>query len=415
MYAIDKRDWQADHPEMSGRSQPDRYHAMDALRAAMMLLGIFLHASLAYTTLPNGRYKDASTHVSLDVLVVFIHTFRMPVFFMLAGFFGSRLYERRGLGGMAKNRLKRILIPLLAAWIIVSPLTHAGYVFARAVKESASLASGLAAIHRMDMLKPGEIYHLWFLCDLLLFYPLILGLNWAIRRIGPERRNGLSSFFRRVLQSPWRLGVLFVLTLLALVPAPLAPIGHLSVKQALLLQAAPFLFFAFGWLLYLHTDLLPTFRRRPWWKIGLALPLVPLSYVATRQTLAAGAGEGTLAHLVASSADGAIVCLLMFGLTGVFLRYLDRPLGWVRYLSDASYWLYLVHYPLVLWIAGTLAATNLHAWIKLLATLGTAVPILLLTYHYGVRFTTVGTVLQGRKFALCRLDSSAAVPSENQP
>ena len=39
-----------------------RYHAMDNLRAAMMLLGIVLHAGLSYTHMPRNsiwHFKDA--------------------------------------------------------------------------------------------------------------------------------------------------------------------------------------------------------------------------------------------------------------------------------------------------------------------------------------------------------------------
>jgi uncharacterized protein (DUF433 family) len=65
----------------------------------MMLLGLVLHSAVSFCTLPLGRawaYKDASTHVLFDVLVLFIHVFRMPLFFLMAGFFAAFLYYRRG-------------------------------------------------------------------------------------------------------------------------------------------------------------------------------------------------------------------------------------------------------------------------------------------------------------------------------
>ena len=46
-----------------------RYHAMDGLRAVMMLLGLVLHSAISYGVIPYGEawpYKDASTHALLD-------------------------------------------------------------------------------------------------------------------------------------------------------------------------------------------------------------------------------------------------------------------------------------------------------------------------------------------------------------
>lgn len=66
-----------------------RYHSLDALRGIMMMLGIVLHASQWYITEPPGGIpmpRDASTSYLFDVIMHFIHSFRMPLFFVLAGF-----------------------------------------------------------------------------------------------------------------------------------------------------------------------------------------------------------------------------------------------------------------------------------------------------------------------------------------
>ena len=34
---------------------------------------------------------------------------------------------------------------------------------------------------------------------------------------------------------------------------------------------------------------------------------------------------------------------------GLFRWLASRERAWVRYVSDASYWIYLVHLPLVIW------------------------------------------------------------------
>ena len=71
-----------------------RFHALDALRAAMMFLGIYLHAVVAYS--PNGGWllKPPQLTTTLDWSMIVIHIFRMPVFYVMAGFFSALLLQR---------------------------------------------------------------------------------------------------------------------------------------------------------------------------------------------------------------------------------------------------------------------------------------------------------------------------------
>jgi peptidoglycan/LPS O-acetylase OafA/YrhL len=85
-------------------------------------------------------------------------------------------------------------------------------------------------------------------------------------------------------------------------------------------------------------------------------------------------------------------------LLGLFLEYLNQPNRYLRYLTDAAYWVYLVHLPLVNYIGGLLARTALPLWLRALLTLVIAIPLLLLSYRYCVRSTFIGETLNGRKY-----------------
>ena len=68
-----------------------------------------------------------------------------------------------------------------------------------------------------------------------------------------------------------------------------------------------------------------------------------------------------------------------------------------RYISDSSYWIYLVHLPIVTFITFFMFRFNFMAEIKfLIATVMTSV-ICLLTYKYLVRSTVIGILLNGKK------------------
>ena len=100
----------------------ERRHDLDALRAGAMLLGIVLHAALAYTGIPIWPTVDDAWPPLMEIFNI-IHGFRMPLFFLLSGFFTAMLWKRRGLGGLLIHRVKRILLPLTVGMLTIIPLT----------------------------------------------------------------------------------------------------------------------------------------------------------------------------------------------------------------------------------------------------------------------------------------------------
>ena len=88
-----------------------------------MLLGIVLHASLSVAGIPWMIQSDQSSE-GLKHVFHFIHVFRMPLFFLLSGYFSVMLWQRRGVRGLARQRLLRIGLPLLIGAYTVVPLTE---------------------------------------------------------------------------------------------------------------------------------------------------------------------------------------------------------------------------------------------------------------------------------------------------
>ncbi|MDE2838932.1 MAG: acyltransferase family protein [Chloroflexota bacterium] len=121
----------------------ERRHDLDALRAFAMLLGIVLHGALAF--IPGAWVvSDASVEgegTPYAVLVAAIHGFRMPVFFLMSGFFTAMLWRQRGLQALVTHRARRVLLPLVLAMIVVIPLTWAAWGYA----ENASKAEDASA------------------------------------------------------------------------------------------------------------------------------------------------------------------------------------------------------------------------------------------------------------------------------
>ena len=67
-----------------------RYHSFDALRTFAMLLGIVVHASMPYwlelINAENSWPTDSNQSIVLQLIYIFIHSWRMPVFFLWQDF-----------------------------------------------------------------------------------------------------------------------------------------------------------------------------------------------------------------------------------------------------------------------------------------------------------------------------------------
>jgi peptidoglycan/LPS O-acetylase OafA/YrhL len=88
----------------------------------------------------------------------------------------------------------------------------------------------------------------------------------------------------------------------------------------------------------------------------------------------------------------------VLGLAGVALAWCSAPSARWRFLSDASYWMYLVHLPLVWALQAWMMRWPLHWSIKFALILAISGTLLLASYHYLVRATFIGKLLNGRKY-----------------
>ena len=151
-----------DQPPDSGEQ---RFHHLDAARALFMLMGIPFHASLAFA---GGHWlvMGGSRDPLLALLPPILSDFRMPGFFLIAGFFAALLLERRARGEWLKGRAERLGVPLLFGVLTIVPVQAA--IIARAPADIVDRAAGASVLS-----------HLWFLPALLML-SLLLAAAWPL-------------------------------------------------------------------------------------------------------------------------------------------------------------------------------------------------------------------------------------------
>lgn len=339
----------------------------------------------------------------------------MPVFFLVAGYFGRLLAERYETTRFIKDRAKRIALPLVIGFFTITALM--GLAFALGC-----LASGMSFAEMTALLQaqteqiatagdahrgPGGVTlgHLWFLYYLLLFYGVALISRTAARAV--DRDGKALSGLDRMLRFLMRTGiavVVFALPIAAWYVFMWPEWAHwqgLPTPQSLLPSVPAVLVFglsfAVGWLLHRQTHLLLQLRDR-WvvYSLGAIVFAVACYLIVGPTPQWSPHLDGWKLHIYAVTYLLATWCA-SFALMGVALRFLSKASPARRYVADSSYWLYLMHPVPIVFFVLFLRPLDWHWSVKFAITLTASVLLLLLTYHAFVRFTLIGATLNGRR------------------
>lgn len=356
-----------------------RIHALDHLRALAMLAGVLFHAALAYSPLLGSYWPaaDRENWWGVDALAWLLHLVRMPLFFLVAGYFTASLLERRGMSGLARQRARRILVPFVVAWPLVDG--------------SLALATEWAAAavaHPSPMLRlirdwlaqpdppslPPRTGHLWFLYYLLLFSVLL----WALRTLGWGAR--LERWMEKGPQHlAWALPLLLWPGFMATGSPHPAPESLLPEAWALAVFGP---FFALGLGLHGRLEWLAPLQRwlAPGGLLCLGLYALLADHWTTGATVARTAWAPALLEALIA-AWGTLVVLL------VGLRFLAQPSPVLRYLSASAYWTYLVHLPLLFALQYPLMDLAWPWPLKFAAAVAATTTLCLLSFELLVRRT----------------------------
>lgn len=360
-----------------------RINGFDALRTIAMWLGIVLHGIILYKVVPEVNWpKDPSFSTRVyDWMYHFIHSFRMPLFFMVAGFFAHMVISRSGKKYFISQRVKRIGVPFVIGVLLLVPLTLWPFHFYNFhYVQQLSLE---AAIKRSmgQMLKWNGLAHLWFLYYLLFFYAvsvLFCRLKEKFSPAVPKKEKHLSWLML--------LAALIVFTGILLLFRIESPAVYTGIKPDLIYICYYGFFYCGGWMMQPHPKTIPSLAAKSW---PLFLTGFLLSFIFL---LDAVVGEEVKSILAAIQ-----TFTLTAGITGLFIRHFSKPSKTWRYLSDAAYWVYLVHLVIVSSLQVYLLSTDIPGWLRFPVVLVVTVVLSIVSYHYLVRFTVIGTFLHGRR------------------
>ena len=390
------------------KTQPkktERIHAMDSLRAIMMLFGILFHAAITYVDVETSAawtVRDLeSSSVFLTFLVSYIHIFRMPVFMVVAGFFAALLFYERSPRKMIINRVKRILNPFVVAILILWPICNLAFIYSISIFSGAKNIEAEESINFLDFLLntflnldtfiPKNTLHLWFLYYLMMFCVVSFMFGLLFKRF-PFFTSKISLVFNKIIKKPiLKIIVFSVLTYVLLQ----------FIENETVVSFVPhvntfgyyFYFYMFGWVLFKSKSLLSTFKNHDWFLIISGTLLYIGSLICINFNVI------DIHPQIEIFINSTSVWLFVFGVTGLFMRYASNHSLRMRYISDASYWVYLVHLPFTVFIPALISELQVPGIVKYFIVVLVTTFFCFITYHYFVRGTFIGKFLNGRKYS----------------
>lgn len=373
-----------------------REHFWDALRAFLMLLGIPYHVALSYQVGQDFIVHSGEGIAGLAQIALVVHLWRMPAFFVIAGYFAMRLLARREPGAWLKERLMRLGVPFLTSLVLLVPLMNLAC-------ELSNLALPEAARSwQANSLSSGGYWvrHLWFIV-VLLYFSIVSA--WAA-----SRSEAVRTGFVQAESDGWaaRHFHLFLLIVGAIIAgwealavegfykagfATMMPQQVLRLDEAIIY--APW--FLLGCLLSRACQTLERMACVSW-------PVTAVAVAATALWLRLHADVSPMAErLIGTFAALATTQVLIAGARA----FLDRPMPLVRKLTDASFVIYLFHLPLIVLMVWLAQPLSVPTWVK-----ASAIMVLAFGLSYAIweaihRFRSTALLFEGLR--LPRIDTAA--------
>lgn len=379
-------------------SDTGRIHYLDNLRALAMLLGVYFHGALAYAEPSRAAWIATNPigSVAVDVSVWWLHLFRMGLFFLLSGYFSKRLIEQRGVKGFLWNRANRIALPFVLFWPVLWLAMAIVFVFAFSyVKQPEGLLGVVVEASKNPGAYEGRVWltamHLWFL-----YYLLMFSMLGAIAH--RTRWLRMDGFLKR----PW-FPMLPCGVMVAGVMGGGLPI---AAPESFVPTWWPFayhgVFYWLGWQLFGREQILERLQSKLGllllFSIALLIPhywLLPALDIESIKLAMAGKipTPGILEAILAVvlSVSWTIIALLLGK------RYLARSNAWLKFCADGSYWVYLIHLPILLFLQTLLIPIALPVLAKLVIVVVGTVLFCVATYVVFVRYTPIGWMLHGKR------------------
>ena len=372
----------------------NRFQSLDFLRALALLMGVLIHVLMLFLEPADG----SETRLGASIIFIWIHTWRMPLFMLLAGFFTAFSLAKRDVGNYALNRLIRLGAPILLLWSVIPAIDEAATELFKIPELISWLFYDVPFTLRLD--------HLWFLYYLLLFYGVLL----LLESINPK----IFSFIADYKLSLTRVLILWlpILILLSPVNKPTggifgdipATFGEVHIGSMLFMAS----FFIIGIQIHKNSHFLESLKRMRFWLPSLIVSsLIPIGLLGWGGfKYEPFAFSGPLEMWIVNGLAGSATLLLVLSIMGFAMHRISSSGQMLRWLVRLSYPIYVFHLMFVISVSGTLMFFGVNDWIVVLLGFLSGIFFPVIIYYAFISWTPLDWIFNGYKNSKYRSNST---------
>lgn len=358
-----------------------RIDTFDNTRIMASLLNVVLHVLVPFMVYSTGMWPFSfgnSEIILPDIIVFIIHNSNMNVFFFMSGFFSVFLMKKsKNLNSFITNRFQKIIVPFLMAWIILIPLILLSFPIAFDIKHHPFQVNFHAWLYEVKYLffkYKVPTGHLWFMFYWCIYFVIFILLNYF------EHTKKLIEKVSSIIQPNTGIFLLILVSFICRTFTPdsiiLNPLGAMPELHSLIYYL---LYYLIGCLTYYWAikNIKPHLKPKQILAFSIlstVITLVCLHFIKLNLHNSFPLKFTLLLFSTTSSISNSICIVLL----SKKIKLDKLP----KLLLESTYWVYIVHIPILIFIQLLFYYFNLEMGWSLILSL--IIPYLLCLWFYSI-------------------------------